>query len=338
MDNNRSIDGKKILFLAPAFFGYELKIKDKMEQLGASVDYYDARSVTGSLEKAFLKISPSIFKNKTQRYFKEILISNTAKDYDYVFIVKCDMISKDILHEIKSVFKNAKFCLYLWDSIKNIPGVKDKLSFFDKVLSFDRDDVKNNTSIQFRPLFYIDEFKKKDLISEDMRYKYDLCFCGTVHSDRFRIIKEIEQYCTNKKYHFFTFLYLQSRFVYWFYRITKKEFSNTLVEDFNYDKLCGSAISEIVKESRVVLDIQHPQQSGLTMRTIEMIGMEKKLITTNCDIINYDFYNPNNILVIPRERISIPEDFLSKEYDPLEINIYQNYSIENWILEILTEG
>jgi hypothetical protein len=337
MDKDRSIDGKKILFLAPAFFGYELKIKNKMEQLGASVDYYDARSVTSSLEKAFLKISPNIFKNKSQRYFKEILCANKTKDYDYVLIVKCDMISNDILCEMKNTFNNAKFCLYLWDSIKNIPGITDKLSFFDKVLSFDRDDVKNHSFIQLRPLFYIDEFKKKESISENIKYKYDLCFCGTVHSDRYRIIKEIKHYCANNKYHFYTFLYLQSKFIYLFYKITKREFSNTTVEDFDYDKLSGSAISKIANESRVVLDIQHPQQTGLTMRTIEMIGMEKKLITTNRDIMNYDFYNPNNILVIPREKISIPEDFLSKEYEPLEADIYQNYSIENWILEILTE-
>jgi hypothetical protein len=335
MDKNKSVDGKKILFLAPTFFGYELKIKNKMEQLGATVDYYDARSISSYLEKAFLKISPDIFKNKTRRYFEEILSSNKTKDYDYVFIVKCDMISKDILQEMKITFKKAKFCLYLWDSIKNIPGILDKLSFFDKVLSFDLGDIKNHSYIKFRPLFYIDEFKKKESISEAIRYNYDLCFCGTVHSDRYRIIKEIMLYCTNKKYRFFTFLYLQSRFIYWFYKITKKEFFNTTVKNFDFDKLSGSAISKIVNESRVILDIQHPKQTGLTIRTIETIGMEKKLITTNRDIINYDFYNPNNILVIPRKRINIPEGFLKKEYVQVGAEIYKYYSIENWIIDIL---
>jgi hypothetical protein len=50
-------------------------------------------------------------------YDKEIYWSSQRNkdtykvDYDYLFIVKCDMISIDILHEMKSTFKNAKFCL-----------------------------------------------------------------------------------------------------------------------------------------------------------------------------------------------------------------------------------
>jgi DNA-binding NtrC family response regulator len=34
---------------------------------------------------------------------------------------------------------------------------------------------------------------------------------------------------------------------------------------------------------------------------LESLGLEKKLITTNAEIIHYDFYNPNNILVIDDE-------------------------------------
>jgi hypothetical protein len=51
--NIGSIEGKSILFLAPSFFGYELKIKTKMEEMGAIVDYYDERSVSTSIQKIF---------------------------------------------------------------------------------------------------------------------------------------------------------------------------------------------------------------------------------------------------------------------------------------------
>ena len=62
-----NLDGKKILFIAPAFFGYEIKIADKMVALGAKVDFYDERSITKSYEKALLKINPQIFRKKTGR-------------------------------------------------------------------------------------------------------------------------------------------------------------------------------------------------------------------------------------------------------------------------------
>lgn len=83
---NVSIRGKRILFLAPAFFGYELKIKHKMEDMGAIVDFYDVRSVTSAIERALLKISPNIFVRKTNKYYGEILKKNHEKDYDYIFI------------------------------------------------------------------------------------------------------------------------------------------------------------------------------------------------------------------------------------------------------------
>lgn len=63
---NKRLNNKKILFFSPAFFGYENKIKEKMEEMGAKVDLYDERSVSKSYEKAVLKINPNIFIRKTQ--------------------------------------------------------------------------------------------------------------------------------------------------------------------------------------------------------------------------------------------------------------------------------
>ena len=39
-----------------------------------------------------------------------------------------------------------------------------------------------------------------------------------------------------------------------------------------------------------VLDSAQDGQLGLTIRVLEAIGAKKKIITTNEDVINYDFY------------------------------------------------
>ena len=65
-----------------------------------------------------------------------------------------------------------------------------------------------------------------------------------------------------------------------------------------------------LKQSKTVVDIQHPKQSGLTMRTIEMLGANKKMITTNADIQNYDFYHPNNICIVDRNNVVVPPEFI----------------------------
>lgn len=103
-----------------------------------------------------------------------------------------------------------------------------------------------------------------------------------------------------------------------------------------FEKKDSSEIADIVNQSKSVLDIQHPNQTGLTMRTIEMIGMNKKLITTNASIVNYDFYNKKNILIIDRDNPQIDVSFFSTPYEKLNPEIYQKYSLSSWILDVLS--
>ncbi|MFH4210110.1 lipopolysaccharide biosynthesis protein, partial [Acinetobacter baumannii] len=70
-------------------------------------------------------------------------------------------------------------------------------------------------------------------------------------------------------------------------------------------------MDEIIKlyaKSNVILDISHPGQSGLTMRTFEAIGAGKKLITTNLNIKEYPFYNSDNIFIISRDKLVLEKD------------------------------
>lgn len=329
------LKNKKILFIAPSFFGYEHKIAKKMVDLGAKVDFYDERSIANYYSKALLKIFPQIFYLKSIKYYNCILKKIYANNYDYVFVIKCEMMPIETIIKMKSLFTNAIFCLYLYDSLKNIKNIRNKLRYFDRVLSFDRIDTENHKNIIFRPLFFLDDYRRTKEDPVENKYEFDISFLGTIHSDRFAIIKEIRKICDDWGLKFFSFQYLQSGFMYYCYKILKNEFRETSKNDFNYEKLESVNIAEIVDKSKVILDIQHPQQTGLTMRTIEMIGMNKKLITTNQDIKNYDFYDPYNILVIDRKNIKIPKEFFDAEYRPIDEKIYEKYYIESWINDIL---
>ncbi|MCV4677987.1 hypothetical protein OFC08_34485, partial [Escherichia coli] len=59
--------------------------------------------------------------------------------------------------------------------------------------------------------------------------------------------------------------------------------------DVEFEPLSQSEVVEMMKCSEIIIDIHHPRQRGLTMRTIECIGLNKKIITTNEDIKKYDF-------------------------------------------------
>lgn len=328
--------GKKILFFSPAFFGYENKIKDEMVLLGAEVDMFDERSINKSYEKALLKINPNIFNKRTNEYYLDILEQVKLNAYDYILFVRCDMPTHKVLQKYKENFIGTKLCLHMWDSLENIPNIEEKLHYFDHITSFDRKDCLENKKLKFRPLFYCNDYKA-DAVSKK-EYKYDLSFIGTIHSDRYKILKSINDQAKKRNLKMYMYPFLQSKFIYYFYKITKKEFVKTSIEDFEFEKISSNDIANIVNQSRIIIDIQHPRQTGLTMRTIEMFGMKKKIITTNTDIVNYDFYDDRNILVINRNNSNLTFESISNDCFEVEQSVYDKYSLEGWVNEVLGEN
>lgn len=65
------------------------------------------------------------------------------------------------------------------------------------------------------------------------------------------------------------------------------------------------------------------------------MGLHKKLITTNFNIKEYDFYNENNILVIDSENPKINLAFFEKPYEEIPTEILKKYIINGWIENML---
>ena len=77
-------------------------------------------------------------------------------------------------------------------------------------------------------------------------------------------------------------------------------------------------------------------QIGLTIRVFEALGAEKKLITTNTDIVNYDFYCEENIYVYDG-MFDLEAPFFKMPYKKIEQDIYEKYSLRNWLSILLRE-
>lgn len=93
-----------------------------------------------------------------------------------------------------------------------------------------------------------------------------------------------------------------------------------------------------MKNSKVVLDISYKNQLGLTLRCFEALATETKIITDNLDIKNYDFYNPNNIFCIENigEIENIPDSFFESEYQKIDEDIVNRYSVRGFLKEIFS--
>lgn len=85
-----------------------------------------------------------------------------------------------------------------------------------------------------------------------------------------------------------------------------------------------------VRHSRCVLDIVQAGQSGITLRPMEAMMNDKKLITNNLYIKEYDFYNPENIFILQERDISELAGFVRKPMVPVPLDIKENYTFEKW--------
>ena len=83
--------------------------------------------------------------------------------------------------------------------------------------------------------------------------------------------------------------------------------------------------------------MQHDSQTGLTMRCIESLPAHCKIITTNEHIKEYDFYCPENVMIIDRDNPVFDVDFIKSPYKPIPKEIVEKYSLENWIKTIFRE-
>jgi len=226
------LSNKKILFIAPKFFGYEKEIIRKLTELGAEVDYFDERPENSFFMKTFIRLNlKKLINQKINHYYESILRKINSKTYDFVFFIVPETIRINHLKKLKQIQPSSKFILYMWDSIKNKKNVIDLIEYFDKIYTFDREDLNLFNNIEFMPLFYIDDYKK---IGSNNNYKYDLCFIGTAHSDRYKLLSEIQKQSMRMGLNTFYFLYLSNKRIFWFKKLFDSKFRKAKIDEFSF--------------------------------------------------------------------------------------------------------
>jgi hypothetical protein len=328
-----NLTNKKILFISVQTFNLEVEIKNKLEELGAQVTYYDERPANNNFIKGIIRLKRSLVQKRIDAYYKKILLVAATIQFDYLFVNRGEIVPVFFLEELKKMQPNCQFIFYTWDSFTNHAHPTTILKYFDRKLTFDPEDARLH-KINFRPLFYLDAYKNIIHLS----IKYDILFLGTAHSDRYKISSLIKEWALNNNLTCFCYYFMHGRLVYFY----KKKFDKTF-QEFKYSQLSFKSLKleQIVKmyqHSDIILDINHPHQKGLTMRTFEAIGAKRKLITTNKEIEKYPFYNENNFLIIDRNDIKLDLDFFKGNYQTLDPKLYDKFSLEGWLFNIFFDA
>jgi hypothetical protein len=322
---------KKILLFVPNGKGiYGSGICSELEKRGAIVHIYDERPSQSTIVKITLRLFKNLFSIYFQRYILNVINTNCNVEYDYVLIIRGEAFTPKTVNMLKANFKTAKFILYLWDSVAYRDTSKI-FQLFDSVLSFDEKDVATYPGLKHRADFYLDDYKA---IANTKPDEFDVVFVGTMHNDRYPVIMKLDNMLKINGLNSFYYFYFPSKLLFWKRKIFDKSFKSVSIKSFQFKMISAERTAYYMSKSKASLDIQGPSQVGLTMRTIETIGAQRKLITSNISVKTYDFYNKNNIFIIDRNNPTIDPNFFKTPYIPIDEKIYYKYSLQCWIDDV----
>ena len=219
--------------------------------------------------------------------------------------------------QLEAIRKSSnRMIAYYHDSVNNIPRKKNVIHYFDQVWSYEKADVEKY-SLKFIPNFIY--FKPENDLPAPKG-----AFSVASYEYRFAVLEKVaaQLKAANYPYRFFV--------------MSDKPRGSDLVT-FISRRMQNPEVIQEIKNASIIVDIhKYGVQDGLTFRTFEALGFGRKLITTNKDVVNYDFFDAQNIFVIQNpEDFTIPADFLESPYRPVAEEVVRKFTVAAWLDSIL---
>lgn len=327
-----NLKDKKILLLAPCFFGYEKEIQRSLGKKGGEVYYCNVdpsntfRTIQESLKKFFIPTDWMI-RMFEDRVYKKV----NHQNYDIIIIVCGWAATSRLTHMIreKLLNKNGRMILYYWDSMERLKDDKKRWDDFDAIYTFDMKDAQEHSKrVRELPLFYCERYwnsKHQD------SPKVDGMIIGSFRLDRLDFVRNIR--LKNPNINIGSYLYTP-KWEILFHKTLRKKYRGIRIAELNYERLSFEEVISMYNSSSAVIDIPALYQNGLTIRTFETMALHKKLITSNKNITNYDFYDPDNIFII-QDGCELPsKEWFEKPFSIAD-EIIKKYSLERWLDTLL---
>jgi hypothetical protein len=303
-----------------------------LEEKGRTVHWFEDRPATDNLTKALIRVTPSLISHRAEAHFTEVIRQVASRPITDVLVIKGEALSPEMIQRMRAAFPSARFILYFWDSYQNMPAdTPQKVPLFDRAFSFDPVDTAADPRLAYRPLFYLNEYAQlPDSPTDDI----DLLFIGTAHTDRYAVLNRLKA-ALPSTVRFERVLYFPSEWLYRSRKLTDAAFRSAHKNEFVFKSLSKDEVMALIARARIVVDIERPVQTGYTMRTLEMLGGRRKLITTNPKITEAAFFHPDNHLYIDREHPVIPDAFLASDWHAMDPDTVDRYSLDGWLAEVL---
>lgn len=322
---------KELLLFMTDFYGYNNEIIKEIKNRDINVTWFLDKIKITQFERIIAKIFSKYIDKKFDLYFDSCIEKVKGKKFDEILIIfGAAFIKKKHIEKIRNNFPNTKIVYYAWDSVDNFPLIEDLLNLCDISYTFDHEDAKKYNA-ELLPLFYCEDNK----INNKSTLKYDVSTVMSFFWEKFEslssVLKIMPKNLNNKIY-----LKIRDKLYYYKFKILKGKKIKEIESYFEYEKLDREAVYKIFCESKAVIDCPLPNQRGLTMRTFEVLSLKRKLITTNKNVVNYDFYCPENIYIIDGDNKYDFMEFINSEFNE-QYSLSEKYSLNQFIDKLILD-
>ena len=208
---------------------------------------------------------------------------------------------------IKKNNPSLKLVFWYWNPVtpKNNAALNNKN--IDEVWTYNRFDAKKY-NLKYSPQFYRQILDGR--VSNGMVSDIDMIFLGK-DKGRKKILQGLEKNAVA--------MGLKCDFT-----IVRKKKDKVGYEEYSY-RVLGS---------KCIVDLVPNQECGLTLRPMEALFYKKKLITNYKDIVNYDFYDKENIFLLGKDDVNKLVEFINSPYKEIDPRIVDFYRYESWLKRI----
>lgn len=217
---------------------------------------------------------------------------------------------------ISNRYSNKQLILFFWNPFKVHTFKLDAIpKTFDIWTSDFADSVQYNMKYNGQFVFekYFENIQRVDTL-------YDLYFAG-IDKGRFKLLKPLQSYLKKEEG-----LKLFIRFV----DPIKSRFCKSYSPRIKYSNMISESLS-----SKAILECNQSGQLGFTLRVIESLILQKKLVTNNEDIQNYFFYNSSNIFIWKDNNEDKIKEFLTIPFKPYTKDVICTYCFSRWLERIV---
>lgn len=271
--------------------------------------------VTNTLSKIFLN------KNLKKKRRQDFIVSELDRlgFQDQILVINPEVI--DLEHHLQIKKRTNKYNAYLYDSMERNCIAHLLNGVFNTIYSFDSNDVNNYNFLPITNYNYLEEVKAK------AKEVHDAVYVGSL-DDRVPLLIDLATKFKTMNLDFNCVVLGKNKAL----DALKAKGADYITFKDNY--ISQEQLIEEYKKAKVIVDFVRDKQTGLSFRFFEALALKKKVITNNKNVLNYSFYNPNNIFVMDDVNALPSIDFFTTEYEELVPDTYNNYTIDKWIEKV----